>query len=38
MTARQARDEIKNGGRLIVLGADLLFMTSSAKAELESLA
>ena len=38
MTARQAREEVNNGGRLIVLGADLLFMTSSAKAELESLA
>jgi len=38
MTASQAREEVKNGGRLIVLGADLLFMTSSAKAELESLA
>jgi len=38
MTANQARDEIAGGGRLIVLGTDLLFMTRSAKAELESLA
>jgi 2-keto-3-deoxy-L-rhamnonate aldolase RhmA len=38
MTAAYARNEIAGGGRLIVLGTDLLFMTSSAKAELESLA
>lgn len=38
MTANQARNEIAGGGRLIVLGTDLLFMTSNAKAELESLA
>jgi 2-dehydro-3-deoxyglucarate aldolase len=37
MTANQAQDEIAGGGRLIVLGTDLLFMTSNAKAELESL-
>jgi 2-keto-3-deoxy-L-rhamnonate aldolase RhmA len=38
MTANQARNEIAGGGRLIVLGTDLLFMTSNAKAELASLA
>ena len=37
MTANQARDEIAGGGRLIVLGTDLLFMTGSAKAELQRL-
>lgn len=37
MTATQARDEITEGGRLIVLGSDLLFMTKNAKSELESL-
>ena len=37
MTADYARNEIAGGGRLIVLGTDLLFMTSTAKAELESL-
>jgi 2-keto-3-deoxy-L-rhamnonate aldolase RhmA len=37
MTANYARDEIVGGGRLIVLGTDLLFMTRSAKSELESL-
>ena len=37
MTANQARDEIAGGGRLIVLGADLLFMTGGAKAELKRL-
>lgn len=38
MTADLARDEIVGGGRLIVLGTDLLFMTGNARAELESLA
>ena len=38
MTAPQARDEIAAGGRLIVFGTDLLFMTGYAKAGLESLA
>ena len=37
MTADYARNEIVNGGRLIVLGTDLSFMTRSAKSELESL-
>ena len=37
MTSDQARDEIAGGGRLIVLGTDLLFLTSKAKEELESL-
>jgi 2-dehydro-3-deoxyglucarate aldolase len=37
LTADYARNEIAGGGRLIVLGTDLLFMTSTAKAELESL-
>ncbi len=37
MTADYARNEIAGGGRLIVLGTDLLFMTRSAKSELESL-
>lgn len=37
MTADYARVEIAGGGRLIVLGTDLLFMTSTAKAELKSL-
>jgi len=38
MTANQAQDEIGGGGRLIVLGTDLLFMTGNAKAGLEHLA
>jgi 2-keto-3-deoxy-L-rhamnonate aldolase RhmA len=38
MTANQARDEIAAGGRLIVLGTDMLFMTDYAKMALESLA
>jgi hypothetical protein len=33
MTANQAQDEIGRRGLLIVLGADLLFMTGNAKAE-----
>jgi 2-keto-3-deoxy-L-rhamnonate aldolase RhmA len=37
MTANHARDEIAGGGRLIVLGTDLLFMTDNAKAQLASL-
>jgi 2-keto-3-deoxy-L-rhamnonate aldolase RhmA len=37
MTANQAQDEIAGGGRLIVLGTDLLFMTSNAKVALASL-
>jgi len=36
MTANQAQDEMGGGGRPIVLGTDLLFTTSNAKAELES--
>jgi 2-dehydro-3-deoxyglucarate aldolase len=38
MTTDQARDEIAGGGRLIVLGTDMLFMTGHAKMALESLA
>jgi 2-keto-3-deoxy-L-rhamnonate aldolase RhmA len=37
MTATKAQEEIAEGGRLVVMGSDLLFMIKNAKSELESL-